>query len=58
MVLAVIISVVTTFTPLGHPVKNFVAGVEKMTEKECQIIRKNIDKHHVVECVKIKEVHE
>jgi hypothetical protein len=52
MSLAVIISIVTTFSALGQPRTNYVASVERMKTADCLIIKQSIDKHHTVDCVR------
>ena len=51
MALAVIISMVTTFSALGQPHINYVANVERMALKDCLVVKQSIDKHHVVDCI-------
>jgi len=50
--LMVIISMVTTFTALGQPHTNYIASVERVKMADCLIVKKSIDKHHVVDCIK------
>lgn len=51
MALAVIISMVTTFTALGQQHINYVASVERMKMADCLVVKQSIDKHHVVDCI-------
>jgi hypothetical protein len=52
MALAVIISMVTTFSALGQQHINYVASVERIKMADCLVIKQSIDKHHIVDCIK------
>ncbi len=46
------ISLVTTFTALGVPQKNFVSSVEKIKHSDCLLVQRAMPKEHKVVCVK------
>lgn len=52
MALAIIISVVTTFSALGQPKINYVTSIERVKMADCLIIKKSIDKHFKVDCMR------
>jgi hypothetical protein len=52
MALMVIISMVTTFSALGQQHISYVASVERVKMADCITVKKSIDNHHVVDCIK------
>lgn len=53
MVLMVLVSAVVTFSGLGQPHTNYVASVERVPAKTCEIAKKNLAVQHiVVDCLR------
>jgi hypothetical protein len=52
MALLIMITTIVTYSPLGSPHANYLTHVEKIKLADCLIIKKAIDKRHVVTCIK------
>lgn len=53
--LMVVISIVYTFTPLGSPVKSYIASAQEIAYEDCMTIKKNIGPKNTVDCIKINQ---
>lgn len=53
--LAIVISLITTYTPLGSPTKNYVASVQEMPYDDCLVLKKNTNSHNETVCVKLND---
>jgi hypothetical protein len=51
----VVISIVYTFTPLGSPVKSYIASAQEIAYEDCMTIKKNIGHKNEVDCIKINQ---